>query len=79
MAYEGTILAACGVIHPDFTDTYVVLVSGDTGNPCGHVLIFDKKGGYYFHAVGDPDGSGVGKACGYPLYMNGGRIRPLYY
>jgi hypothetical protein len=68
MAYEGTILTGCGEIHPDFTDTYVVLVSGVT--PCGHVLIFDRKGGYYFHAVGDPEGSGLGELTGYPLYMN---------
>jgi len=68
MAYEGTILTGCGEIHTDFTDTYVVVVSGDT--PCGHALIFDRKGGYYFHAMGDPEGSGAGKLCGYPLYMN---------
>jgi hypothetical protein len=70
MAYDGTILTGCGQIDPDFTDTYVVLVSGDTGNPCGHILVFDRKNGYYFHAVGDPQSSGLGKAYGYPLYMN---------
>lgn len=69
MAYEGDRLLGCGFIHPDFTDTWVVAVSGDGPNVCGHLLIYDSRGGYYFHAVGDPGGSGVGKAVGYPLYM----------
>jgi len=70
MAYEGEILLACGLVQPDFTDTYVVAVSGDGPNVCGHLLVYDARGGYYFHAVGDPGGSGLGKTLGYPMYMD---------
>lgn len=70
MAYEGEILFGCNVIHPQFTDTYVVAVTGDGPNVCGHLLVYDNSGGYYFHAVGDPGASGVGKVLGYPMYMN---------
>jgi hypothetical protein len=75
MAYEGEILVGCGFIHPDFTDTYVVAVTGDGPNVCGHLLIYDRAGGYYFHAVGDPSANGLGKAVGYPMYMDDGGYR----
>jgi hypothetical protein len=35
MAYEGDILNACGLIQIDFSETYVVAVSGDGPNICG--------------------------------------------
>jgi len=66
MAYDGEILNACGLIHPDFTETYVVAVSGDGPNVCGHLLIYDATGGYYFHVFG---------VAGYPLYMDDGGYR----
>ncbi|HWA59332.1 MAG TPA: hypothetical protein VG692_18915 [Gemmatimonadales bacterium] len=69
MAYEGDVLMACGLVQPDFTETYIVAVSGDGPNVCGHLLVYDARGGYYFHAVGDPGGRGLGKMVGYPLYM----------
>ncbi len=70
MAYDGEILNACGLVQTNFTRTFVVAVSGDGPNVCGHLLIYDATGGYYFHAVGDPGGTGLGKLVGYPLYMN---------
>lgn len=71
MAYEGEILNACGVINIDFSDAYIVAVSGDGPNICGHLLIYSTKGGgYYFHVTGDPKGKGLGRLRGYPMYMN---------
>jgi hypothetical protein len=70
VAYEGEILLGCGLIQPDFTDTYVVAVTGDGPNVCGHLLVYDRRAGYYFHAVGDPSGTGLGKVVGYPMYLD---------
>lgn len=71
MAYNGEILNACGVIQADFKTTYVIAVSGDGINKCGHLLIYSTGGGgYYFHAVGDPAASGFKKMRGFPMYMD---------
>lgn len=72
MAYEGEILNACGSIQIDFSDTFVVAVSGDKPNLCGHLLIYTAKGGgYYFHVIGDVSASGViNKIHAFPKYMN---------
>jgi hypothetical protein len=71
MAYEGEILNACGVIQIDFSDTYIVAVSGDGPNICGHLLIYSAKGGgFYFHVTGDTTASGIKKFRGYLMYMN---------
>jgi hypothetical protein len=71
MAYEGEILNACGTIQIDLSDAYIVAVSGDGPNICGHLLLYSSKGGgYYFHVTGDPKGSGLGRLRGYPMYMN---------
>lgn len=60
MAYTGEVLSACGVIDIDFANTYVVAVSGDGVNVCGHLLLYAKP--YYFH---------VAELRGYPRYMSG--------
>lgn len=71
MAYEGEILNACGVINIDFSDAYIVAVSGDDPKLCGHLLIHSRKGGgYYFHVTGDPGARGIGRRRGFPMYMN---------
>ena len=71
MAYEGEILNACGIIQIDFSETWIVAVSGDGPNICGHLLIYSAKGGgYYFHVTGDPTAKGIKKVRGYPMYMN---------
>lgn len=71
MAYEGDILAYKGQIKIDFSDTWIVAVSGDGPNFCGHLLIYAGGGkGYYFHVTGDPKASGVGRIRGYPMYMD---------
>jgi hypothetical protein len=62
MAFVGEILDACGIIDIDFSNTYVVAVSGDGPNVCGHLLVCaGNRGGYYFH---------VAELHGYPRYMN---------
>jgi hypothetical protein len=60
MAYTGEVLNACGVIEIDFSETFVVAVSGSGPNVCGHLLLFAQKCGYYFH---------VAEWYGYPHYM----------
>lgn len=71
MAYEGEVLNACGVINADLSEVYVVAVSGDGPNFCGHLLLYvPKGGGYYFHVTGDPDGKGINRMRGYPMYMS---------
>jgi hypothetical protein len=70
MAYEGDILDACGLIQLDFTNAYIVAVSGDGPNVCGHLLFFAPNGGgYYFHVTGDPKGKNLNRLRGYPMYM----------
>ena len=45
----------------DFRNAYVVVVSGATWNPCGHMIInTGGKAGYYFH---------VAEVRGFPRYM----------
>ncbi len=71
MTYEGEILTACGAIQLDFSKVYIVAVSGDGPNICGHLLIYASTGGgYYFHVTGDPAGKRLGRLRGYPMYMN---------
>jgi hypothetical protein len=71
MAYEGEILHACGLIELDFSKTWIVAVSGDGPNLCGHLLVYAASNpGYYFHVTGDPTASGIMKVRGYPMYMD---------
>lgn len=52
MPYEGDILNACGVIDIDFSESWIVAVSGDGPNVCGHLLVYTAPGGgYYFHVT----------------------------
>jgi hypothetical protein len=69
MPYEGEILYACGLIKLDFSETWIVAVSGDGPNVCGHLLLYAASAGYYFHVTGDPAGRGLARIRGYPMYM----------
>ena len=70
MAYEGEILNTCGLIKLNFSETWIVAVSGDGPNVCGHLLIYAASNpGYYFHVTGDPSARGIKKIQGYPKYM----------
>ena len=40
MSYDGETLDACGIIELDLSKAYVVAVSGDGPNVCGHLLLF---------------------------------------
>jgi hypothetical protein len=71
VTYEGEVLNSCGAINIDLSAPYIVAVSGDGPNVCGHLLLFSPKGGgYYFHVVGDAGAKGLSKMVGYPRYMN---------
>jgi hypothetical protein len=72
MTYEGEILNECpGDI--DFTNTWAVVVSGASWNPCGHMLFCcgsNSDDSWYFHVAGQ----GVREALGfwaYPKFMRG--------
>ena len=66
MAFEGNALDACGVIEINCAETYIVAVSGDGPNVCGHMLLYagPRNGaGYYYQVAG---------IHGYPRYMDEG-------
>jgi hypothetical protein len=72
MSYEGQILNLCpGDI--DFSNTWAVVVSGVSWNPCGHMLFCcgtNSNDSWYFHVAGQ----GVKEAMGvwaYPKFMRG--------
>lgn len=76
MPYEGEVLNACGVVNVDLSEVYVVAVSGDGPNFCGHLLLHvPKGGGYYFHVAGDPNARGLMKMRGYPMYLTAAGYR----
>lgn len=60
MGYEGEVLLFCPAI--DFSNMNIVVVSGDTGNVCGHMLLnVGGVGGWYFQ---------VAFLYDYPRYMD---------
>jgi hypothetical protein len=64
MAYYGEELNHCKAVPFNFHFTYIVIVSGDGWNPCGHSLInTGGPTGFYFHVAAEP-----------PAYRN----RPKY-
>ena len=72
MSYEGEILNACPS-DIDFTNTWAVVVSGASWNPCGHMLFCcgtNSSDSWYLHVAGQ----GVREALGfyaYPKFMRG--------
>jgi hypothetical protein len=72
MSYEGEILNACPS-DIDFTNTWAVVVSGASWNPCGHMLFCcgtNSSDSWYLHVAGQ----GVRELLGfyaYPKFMRG--------
>jgi hypothetical protein len=64
--YEGEELNACGIINTDFSQVEAVAVSGDGPNVCGHLLLYNPKGGIYFHVAG---------LRAFPRYMTDGGFK----
>jgi len=63
MAYEGEVLTICPAVMFDFSDTYIVIVSGAKLNPYGHMLLnTGGKSGNFFQ---------VSDLYGFPRFMNG--------
>lgn len=53
MAYEGDLLSYCSPMMFDFTEAYAVVVSGDSPNRWGHMLLnTGGQGGMYFQVAG---------------------------
>lgn len=62
MVYEGEVLDRCGLLKMSFDHAFAVVVTGDSWNPCGHLLLNVGGGcGYYCHVVG---------LHGFPRYMD---------
>ena len=60
--YNGEVMHQCLARPFDFSNTYAVVVTGATWNPCGHMLInTGGRGGFYFH---------IAEVRGFPRYMN---------
>lgn len=78
--YEGDELNVCMRKAFDFRLTTAVVVSGDTGNFCGHMLL--KVGGaegYYFHTAGGVHSRPkMMSELGYRRYLRETRKRELY-
>ena len=67
MSYVGEIMNTCGAVDLDLSKAYVVAVSGDGPNVCGHLLLYvNSGGGYYFH---------VAEIHGQPRYMDAAGYR----
>jgi hypothetical protein len=72
MSYEGEILHECPA-DLDFTNTWAVVVSGVSWNPCGHMLFCcgtSSSDSWYFHVAGQ----GLRELQGvyaYPKFMRG--------
>lgn len=67
MAYEGEILTYCTAQMFDFSDTYVVIVSGARLNPYGHMLLnTGGKSGKFFQ---------VSDVYGFPRFMNADQFK----
>jgi len=50
MSYVGRHLNQCRAVPFDWNDTWLVVVSGDGPNICGHALL--RAGRYFFHIAG---------------------------
>jgi hypothetical protein len=62
--YTGELMRSCENVNYDFGNAYLVVVSGDGLNPCGHALLnVGAGGGTYFHVADLHD---------YPRYMDEG-------
>ena len=57
--YHGEPMYQCNILPFDFTITKIIIVSGASWNPCGHMII-NTAHGWYFHVV---------EVRGRPYYM----------
>lgn len=79
--YQGDELNACMRRPFDFRVTTAIVVSGDTGNFCGHMLLKVGPGaeGYYFHTAGGIHARPkMMTELGYRRYLRETRKRELY-
>lgn len=78
--YEGDELNACLRRPFDFRLTTAVVVSGDTGNFCGHTLLrVGGPDGFYFHTAGGVRSRPkMMTELGYRRYLRETRKRELY-
>jgi len=62
MAYEGDLAVECPSHAHDFSNTWVIVVSGAAINPCGHMILnVGGIGGTYVHVAG---------VRGFPRFMS---------
>lgn len=76
MVYLGEKLESCRVVPFNWSDTWLVVVSGDGINVCGHALM--KAGSYYFHILGWVERPWYMNDEGYDRYKREGAKRELF-
>jgi hypothetical protein len=72
MSYEGEVLMMCPS-DIDFSNTWAVVVSGASWNPCGHMIFCCGSGGadrWYFHVAGQGVREWYGVRA-FPKFMRG--------
>jgi len=76
--YDGDELNLCLAKVLDFGNTFAIVVSGDSWNPCGHLIL--KVGAvdsYYFHIAGAYARPKVMRELGFKSYLRENRKRIL--
>lgn len=76
MSYLGIHLNQCFAVPFDWRDTWLVVVSGDGPNFCGHALL--RAGGYYFHIAGPFNRPYYMTEAGYRRYSSEGGKTELF-
>lgn len=76
MSYIGLHLDNCRVVPFNWHSTWLVVVSGDGPNICGHALL--GAGGYYFHIAGPFNRPYFMAQDGYRRYLDEGRKAELF-
>jgi hypothetical protein len=75
--YTGEIMLQC--VQPfNFTQTFAVVVSGDTWNPCGHMLLnTGGQAGWYFHVAAVRGKPRFMRESGFQRYLKEHKKREL--
>ncbi|MCO8162690.1 hypothetical protein NJC38_10975 [Pseudomonas sp. 21LCFQ010] len=76
MSYFGEPLEICRAVPFNWGDTWLVVVSGDGPNFCGHALL--RVGFYYFHILGWAERPWYMTEQGFERYKHEGGKRELF-
>lgn len=77
LPYIGDLMRHCFLRPSHFRHAYVVIVSGDSVNFCGHALLHIGGSGWYFHVAGFNEEPRFMNEAGYRRYLNEGGKREI--